>query len=80
LSRASSLVEGFNGLVFREFRQHKRRKRNNRRRRRRRRRKKKQERQYAWGFIDAAVAHARGDILFICLNCYYYNYHGTLSR
>jgi hypothetical protein len=77
-SRAPSLVEGFDGLVLRGSGQHRRR-RSKWRRRRRRRRKREKERRYAGGFIDAAVACARGDILLICLNCCCYNYHGTSS-
>jgi hypothetical protein len=48
-------------------------------RRRSRRRKREKERRYAGGFVDAAVACARGDILLICLNYYCCNYRGTSS-
>jgi hypothetical protein len=41
--------------------------------------KEKKERRYAGGFVDVAVACARGDMLLICLNCRCYNYHGTSS-
>ncbi len=59
------------------FGQHKR--RSGRRRRKSRRRKREKERRYAWGFFDAVVACAHGDILLICLNYCCYNYHGTSS-